>query len=148
NGVFQRRATIQYRLAMSSMAARLSAEMPSLNAATRSCRGPLVGFDGSIRRAMIRPLLGFLRERQRALVDFAARQPSRLRPFAHGVLGRSTGKGLAQQYVHITNAGPLRRRRPNDQHELAAQFARGHALGQGEEVAAADFLVQLGELAA
>ena len=80
--------------------------------------------------------------------SFAARQPSRLRHFANGVLERSTGKGLAQQYVHITNAGPLRRRRPNDQHELAAQFARGHALGQGEEVAAADFLVQLGELAA
>src|SRR5579862_8124535 len=123
---------------MSSMAARLSAERPSLNAATRSCRGPLVGPGGSIRRAMIRFPARFLGESQCALINFAARQPGCFRYFADGVLERGAGKGLPQQHVRIADFGAFCRRRPDDQHELAAHFRSGGAFCKTEKVAAPD----------
>ncbi len=55
---------------------------------------------------------------------------------------------MPQQQIRIAGAGPFRGWRADDQDELAAQFTARGALRQGDEVAAPDFLVHLGELAA
>src|SRR5580658_7888083 len=101
-GVFQRRAAIQWPLAMSSMAARLSADRPSRNAATRSGRGPgLAGPSGSARRAITGVLTFVLGQRQRALIELPPRQAGGLGHFADGVLERNTGQRLAQHGVGV-----------------------------------------------
>src|SRR5580704_18451973 len=130
---------------MSSMAARLSAERPSRNAATRSRLGAGLG----LRTSVLRATAGFFRQRERALVKFAARQPGRGGDFGNCVFERDADKRVSQQRLGVFCARSLGgRRRRNDDNELAAAFSCRGALRQRFEVATPDFLMQLGQLAA
>ncbi len=136
---------------MSNIAARLSAERPSWNALRRSGRG--AGFERlSAARHVAPSRLCFLivfGERQRALINLAPRQAGRIRHFGDGVFERNAGQRLAQQRFGIGRAHRRRRvRRRDDKDDLAARFVCRASLRQRREIAAADFLVQLGEFAA
>ena len=70
-----------------------------------------------------------LRQRERALIDVAARQAGRDRDFAHRILERRRASACAQQRIRIVRARLLRRRRRrDDQNEFAARFARRRSL--------------------
>src|ERR1700722_13904872 len=136
---------------MSSMAARLSAERPSRNAATRSRLGAgLARFCGTVLRgSALRATVGFFRQRERALVKRTARKAGGGGDFGHCIFERDADKRLSQQRLGVFCARNLGgRRRRNDDDELAAAFARSGALRQRFEVATPDFLMQLGQLAA
>src|SRR5580692_7534918 len=129
------------------MAARLSAESPSRNAATRAGRGSCsTRSNGLARRAMV----VLLRKRERSLIEIAARQSGGKRHFAHGILERNARQRLAQQRFGVISARLLLRGRwRDDEHDLTAQFAPcSISSRQRFEVAAPHFFVQLGKFAA
>src|SRR5271154_7317615 len=115
---------------MRRSAARLSAEMPSWNALTRSGRGSgrgVRGAPGLARRTMFFFLAGFLPrlfgERERALVNVPARQAGRLRHFADGVFERHARERLAQHGFGVAETRPFRRlRRRDDDNDFTARF--------------------------
>lgn len=88
---------MRYPLAISHAAARLSAEMPTRNAACRSgrgagfiARGGLGARGGELSRCVIAAVLlaAVFGERERALIDLAARTAGGERHFADRVLDR------------------------------------------------------------
>ena len=91
-----------------------------------------------------------LRERECALIEVAAGKPGRKRDFAHRILERNPREGLSQQCIGVIGARLLQRGWwRDDQNDFTARFAGlRQALCQGNEIAATNFLVQLGELAA
>ena len=107
SGLFQRRARMRKPCAISQAAARLSAEMPTRNAAIfsgRRLRGAATGFAALRGAGASSRIVGVLRQRQRALIDLAARPPGRQRHFADGVLDRDARERAAQQSVDIVGA--------------------------------------------
>ncbi len=92
---------------------------------------------------------GLFAEFERALVKLAPRHAGHVGDFANGVFQRHPRQRRPQQAVSLAGARLCHgRRRPDDQHDLAAPLAVGGILRQRRQVAAPDFLVQLGELAA
>src|SRR5580704_9882075 len=90
------------------------------------------------------------RKSQRALIEFAPPQSGRFSNCADGVFERCPAQRLPQQAIDILSVRNcrIRRRWRNDNDELAARL-RSVCIGGGEreEIAAADFLVQLRQLA-
>src|SRR5580704_6308912 len=134
------------------MAARLSADRPSLNAATRSGRaaGLVAGLAGLRWAGLARGgMIGLFAEFERALVKLAPRHAGDVGDFADGVLERYTRHRRAQQRVGLAGARLRRRlRRSDHENDFAARFAVYGILRQRCQIAAPDFFVQFGELAA
>src|SRR5579862_8188297 len=137
---------------MSQAAARLSAEIPTRNAASFSGRAWRLETGFAVRRgaggasSCIARLLG---QRKRALIDLAARPPRRQRHLADRVLDRDAEKRAAQQIVDLAGIGFIIGRRRDDDHELAAGLgaARVNAREFVKRVASYLF-VQFGQFAA
>src|SRR4029079_16606212 len=88
SGLRHRRARMRNPLAIKNAAARLSAEIPTRKAASRSGRGSrLIGGGG---RSLC-DILAILGENKRALINLASRSPGRNRDLADRVLDRNAG---------------------------------------------------------
>ena len=160
-GDFQRRARMRKPLAIRNAAARLSAEMPTRKAtifsgrASRFCRsGRGAGLTERRRRARRAAAIARHRRRPwraRARADrprgAAGRSPAPLRrPRPSARRGRARG---ATAHRRRRLAPRLLRRRRHHDDDLAARLAAcGIVARERRQIAAADFLVQLGEFAA
>ena len=87
-------------------------------------------------------------ERQRALIDLAARTPGHGRDLAHRLLDRNPPQGLPQQGVDIGALGLGRAAAARSRSRSRRAALRSRVVRPGREIAAADLLVELGELAA
>src|SRR6516165_5203963 len=145
-GLFQRRARMRKPLAMRNAAARLSAEIPVRNAIWRSTRGIWIGLARGRSSAMV----ALLSEWERALIDLAAGFSGDGGDFGDRLLDRKSLERLTQQRVEIDRwqlGLPIGRR--HHDHDLAARLVCLRSLARERaEVAAPDFFVELGELAA
>src|SRR5580704_6188356 len=131
------------------MAARLSADRPSLNAATRSGRAAGLRWAGLARGGKIAGMIGLFAEFKRALIKLAPRHAGHFGDLAYGILERYARHRRAQQCVGLAGARLRRRPRRSDyQNDFAARLAVWRILRQRRQIAAPDFFVQLGELAA
>src|ERR1700742_2340930 len=125
--------------------------MPVRKATWRSGSGsPFGGFGLSPgARKLFSVIAIVLRERERALIDLAARTPGGERHFADGVFHRHAGERIAQELIHIGRAAVIVRRRPDDDDDLTARLrALRVVLRERVEIAASHLLVQLRQLAA
>src|SRR6516165_5976392 len=145
-GLLQRRARMRKPLAMRNAAARLSAEIPVRNAIWRSGRGTWIG----AARGRSSVMVALLGECKRALVDAAAGFSGDGGDFGDGLLDRKALERLTQQRVEICRwqfGLPIGRR--HHDYDLAPRLLRLRSLARERvEVAALNFLVELGELAA
>src|SRR6266478_2854202 len=149
-GLFQRRARMRKPLAIRKAAARLSAEIPVRNAILLfSCRrsggerisGPPPA--GSSAIVILRA------QRQRALIDEPAGGAGGSNNLSDRLLERHTIESRAQQGIEIRDrCFGLRLRRGNDNRDLAAHIRlAGVIAGKRRQIAAPDFLMQLGQFA-
>src|SRR5215831_12524175 len=145
-GLLQRRARMRKPLAMRNAAARLSAEIPVRNAIWRSGRGTWIG----VARGRSWVMVALLGECECTLVDPAAGLSGDGGDFGDGLLDRKALERLTQQRVEIGRwQFDLSIGRRHHDHDLAPRLLRCRGLARERvEVAALNFLVELGELAA
>src|SRR5271166_506922 len=162
-GLFQRRARMRKPLAMRKAAARLSAEIPVRNATlffsslfsswrfgSAPASGMMRGGSSPIGSLRVTPLVTFLAQRQRALIDHAPRPPGDDNGLGDRFLQRQPIESVPQQRVDIGHRRVgLFLRRGDDDHDLAARISlSGIVTGEACELSAPHLLVQLGQLAA
>src|SRR5260370_27962043 len=123
-GLRQRRARMRKPLAMRNAAARLSAEIPSRNATWRSACGTRLRTGRSMGRSFMLAarvhgrMLADLSERERALIDLAARAARDGGDLAHRLLDRNPPQSLPQQSVEIGGLACRRRARRDPEDRL------------------------------